>query len=313
MNWRTVTEQESWFSEEDLAWLRRHIYRVPAPAVISFSGGRTSAYMLKHVLDAHEGALPSGVHVVFANTGKERQETLDFVRECAARWRVEITWVEFDPAAPDSTRIVNYETASRDGEPLRAAIDTRPTPHLFNVVSRYCTATTKMRRISKFMLRSGYPRWNAVLGIRADEPRRVEKNKARDGRDRQNIYMPLASLGVTNEDVLAWWGEQPFGLQLPTVGGETIGGNCDLCPLKAKWKILLAMRENPSSAQWWIDREVEMGERTKRIARTGAGEDRRARFLKSGVSYAELRQHALSDAPILKGRTDESIDCACTD
>ena len=30
-------------------------YIVPRPAVISFSGGRTSAYMLKQIVDAHGG------------------------------------------------------------------------------------------------------------------------------------------------------------------------------------------------------------------------------------------------------------------
>ena len=30
-------------------------YLIEGPAVISFSGGRTSGYMLKHILDAHGG------------------------------------------------------------------------------------------------------------------------------------------------------------------------------------------------------------------------------------------------------------------
>ena len=50
-------------------------WRVPRPAVISFSGGRTSGYMLKHILDAHSGRFPYDVAVIFANTGLERPET----------------------------------------------------------------------------------------------------------------------------------------------------------------------------------------------------------------------------------------------
>ena len=53
-------------------------YFVPRPAVISVSGGRTSACMLRHILDAHGGRLPDDIAVVFANTGMERPETLDF-------------------------------------------------------------------------------------------------------------------------------------------------------------------------------------------------------------------------------------------
>lgn len=93
-------------------------YRIAGPAVISFSGGRTSAYMLKHILDAHGGTLSGDVAVVFANTGKERPETLDFVAECGVRWNFPIAWVEYDWDAPRRTRIVSFDTAARNGEPF---------------------------------------------------------------------------------------------------------------------------------------------------------------------------------------------------
>ena len=215
-------------------------YRLRRPAMISFSGGRTSGYMLKHIIDAYAGELPDDINVVFANTGKEAPETLDFVQECSERWNVPITWVEFDPTAEHLTRIVNHNSASRNGEPLKAAIETRPTAHLFNRVSRYCTATTKLRRMQKFMHHwCGYKRWTVALGIRHDEPKRVASNRAMSGNDRQDIDLPLDDAKVTNEDVLAWWETQPFQLRLPVFDGETIGGNCVHCPLKAKWKILV--------------------------------------------------------------------------
>ena len=71
----------------------RKPYRVPRPAVISFSGGRTSAYMLKSIVDAYGGHLPDGIWVAFANTGMERHETLDFVDICSRAWGVEIFWL----------------------------------------------------------------------------------------------------------------------------------------------------------------------------------------------------------------------------
>lgn len=59
-------------------------YLIEGPALISFSGGRTSALMLKRIIDAHGGTLPADVFVAFANTGREREETLRFVHECGA-------------------------------------------------------------------------------------------------------------------------------------------------------------------------------------------------------------------------------------
>ena len=53
-------------------------FAIDGPAYVSFSGGRTSGYMLRKILDAHGGVLPSNVHVIFANTGDELPPTLDF-------------------------------------------------------------------------------------------------------------------------------------------------------------------------------------------------------------------------------------------
>ena len=94
-------------------------YIVPRPAIISFSGGRTSSYMLKHIVDAHRGRLPAETTVVFANTGMERPETLDFIDTCARAWSIDIVWAELDWAAPHRTRIVDYATAFAQRRTLR--------------------------------------------------------------------------------------------------------------------------------------------------------------------------------------------------
>ena len=101
----------------------RNPYRVPLPAVISFSGGRTSAFMLKKIVDAFGGRLPGAIHVVYANTGMEREETLQFVDVCGRAWGVQIAWVEYLWDAPHRTRVVDFATASRKGEPYAALID----------------------------------------------------------------------------------------------------------------------------------------------------------------------------------------------
>ena len=73
-------------------------YKLPIPSLISFSGGRTSAYMLKKIIDAYNGKLPKDIVVCFANTGKEMEETLEFVHECENRWNIKIHWLELDIA-----------------------------------------------------------------------------------------------------------------------------------------------------------------------------------------------------------------------
>jgi hypothetical protein len=51
--------------------------------------------MLWRVLQSNGGKLPEEAVVCFANTGKEDEATLEFVRDCAVNWSVPIVWLEF--------------------------------------------------------------------------------------------------------------------------------------------------------------------------------------------------------------------------
>ena len=65
----------------------RDPFKIDGPTCLSFSGGRTSAFMLRMVL-LHNSAedLARWLVVCFANTGKEEEATLRFVRACSERW-----------------------------------------------------------------------------------------------------------------------------------------------------------------------------------------------------------------------------------
>jgi len=58
---------------------------------IAFSGGRTSAFMLKQIIDANPDWPSDRVQVTFQNTGREMQQTLDFVRGVETRFGVPVT------------------------------------------------------------------------------------------------------------------------------------------------------------------------------------------------------------------------------
>jgi hypothetical protein len=81
--------------------------------------------MLHQIIQAHGGALPDDVVVAFANTGKEREETLRFVHECGSRWGVHVRWVEWRPM-PERFAEVGYNSAARNGEPFEGLIAPAP-------------------------------------------------------------------------------------------------------------------------------------------------------------------------------------------
>ncbi len=223
-------------------------YLIQGPALISFSGGRTSAFMLHEIIAAHGGTLPDDVHVTFANTGKEREETLRFVHECGSRWGVPIRWLE--RGADGEMVEVGYNSASRNGEPFSALVAKKG--YLPNAVARFCTVELKIRVMRDFGRLQGWARWHNVIGLRYDELLRVFKAKERSdsGKEAWRNLMPLADAKVTVRDVGAFWSAQSFDLGL-----RHYEGNCDLCFLKGRGKLKTIMRERPGAADWWIAEE----------------------------------------------------------
>lgn len=272
------------------------IYKMVAPACISFSGGRSSAYLLKKTLDAHGGKLPLGTHAIFANTGKEHPGTLDFVRECEIKWSVPIVWLEYDGGnGKYDYAEVTYATAARNGEPYEKLIEIKKA--LPNWSARWCTEILKVRRIRAYM-RTRYFSWYDHIGIRADEPLRVARIKGRAADDEVTCLMPLNDIGVTVENVRDFWRAQSFDLKIPDGAG-----NCTLCFLKGVKILRREISRDPAAADWWIEQERKTG-----------------RTFSSKWTYAHIRDTASTPPDKLAGHRralalydEPTPDCACTD
>lgn len=279
-------------------------FKATGPTCISFSGGRTSAYMLWRVLQAHEGKLPADVTVCFANTGKEEEATLRFVRDCSEQWDVPIVWLEYRGRGVDPA-VVSYETASRAGEPFELLI--RERQYLPNPVSRFCTVELKILTMVRHLRSIGWDEWDTFVGIRADEPIRVASIRANPSGGTKGVerHMPLALAGISASDVLKFWRSSAFDLDLPVVNGKTMHGNCDLCFLKPPAQRLSLIRERPERAVWWIAQEQSVTS-TGQIAGDGA------RFTKDGPSYSEMLRYAGQQGEMFD-HEQEAIPCFCGD
>lgn len=259
-------------------------YLVLEPTVISFSGGRTSAFMLWKVLEAHNGKLPEEAKVIFANTGKEDEETLKFVKACQDNWNVPITWVEYRAEKPGFA-IVSYETASRKGEPFEQLINKKN--YLPNTFARFCTQELKVNLMKKVF---PFKEFITFVGIRADEPRRVAKMAT----NKDEKQCPLAVSGITQKDVKEFWDNNNFDLKLTVIDGKTPLGNCDLCYLKDLKQKLSIVRRYPEKVVWWAQMENKIG----------------ATFRRDHPEYKDMVRKANEQIDMF---ADESIECFCGD
>lgn len=228
-------------------------YLIHGPAMISFSGGRTSAFMLWKILEAHGGALPENVRVAFANTGKEREETLRFVHEVGVVFGVKIQWLEWRDTDPCFVE-VGYNSASRDGEPFSALI--RKKQRLPNWQERWCTSFLKLKPLFALAESFGWSPggYTEVIGLRNDEGHRILKGFENADKDGRRVSYPLARGKVAKPQVMEFWAAQPFDLGL-----RSYEGNCDFCFLKGRGLKKRIIRDGKASPDWWVKQESEWG------------------------------------------------------
>lgn len=209
--------------------------------LISFSGGRTSAFMTKYILENVNYDKYNKI-IVFMNTGKEREETYKFINDCDQNWNFKTVWIEpvIFESGKNTFKIVDYKTADRTGKAFEDMIKRYGIP---NVSFPHCTRELKLNPVRKYMLSIGIKDYLTAMGIRADEPHRLSPKK--------NIIYPLASdMVMTSTLIRSFWEKQSFDLQL-----KDYEGNCDLCWKKSKRKKMTLIKNNNKISDWWSSME----------------------------------------------------------
>lgn len=201
--------------------------------VVSFSGGRTSAFMARWI---QLNKADHDITYVFANTGQEHENTLRFVNECDKRWGLGVVWLEADVCddAGKGTRhkVVTFETASRNGEPFEAVIKKYGIP---NQAYPHCTRELKLQPITSFVRDAGLKDALMCVGIRSDEIDRMRH----DAREAGIVYPLISWVRATKPQIIEWWKNQGFDLDVP----ERLG-NCVWCWKKTVRKHLTNISED---------------------------------------------------------------------
>lgn len=204
--------------------------------LISFSGGETSAYMTQELFKQFKGF--RDMIVVFANTGEENEATLQFVDKCDKYYGWNVVWVEavVNPIHKKgiTSKVVTFETASRNGEPFEDVIKKYG---ITNASNPSCSRDMKKTVIKHYAKSIGWKEYKTAIGIRADEIDRISASK-----EKENLYYPLINFGVTKPHVNRFWRDMPFRLDLK--GYE---GNCKVCWKKSLRKLMTIAKENPEA------------------------------------------------------------------
>lgn len=227
--------------------------------LVSFSGGETSAYLAKWLID-NKSHLYNMVFV-FANTGDEEEETLKFIDTCSNKWKIDIIWVEavvnHNKRIASTHKIVNYKTASRNREPFKDVIKKYGIP---NQNFLHCNREMKLNPIKSYIKSIGWKKYKTAIGIRIDEIDRINKNRKQLGL----IYPFISDKPTTKQEVSFWWSKQDFRLKI-----KSYNTNCRTCWKKSDIVLAQIYKENPNYFDFNKEMEKKYGEGKYTFFRNG--------------------------------------------
>lgn len=266
--------------------------------LVSFSGGETSAYMLWWILKNWSNKYE--IKVVFANTGQENEETLLFVKKCSEYFNIEVVWVEavVNPENRKGTthKVVNFETASRNGEPFEAVIAKYGIP---NPATPHCNREMKLNAINSYMKSIGWKKYYSAIGIRVDEFDRMNAKR----KEKRLLYPLISEKPMSKAKINQWWNLQPFRLEL-----KGYQGNCKTCWKKSDAKLYTLINENRSQFDFFEQMENKYSSfvpesRIKLMKERGEEIPTRTNFFRKNRSVADLVKEAENFKRII---TDDS-------
>jgi len=213
---------------------------------VSFSGGRTSAYMCWYLINYKSSEY--NLHFVFANTGQEHENTLKFVDQCDKFFDLKLVWLEsvahYGERKSSTYKVVNYETAARNGEPFESMIKKYGIP---NKSAPQCNRELKVNPMNHWLRDNDLRKGFLAIGVRSDEIDRINPDTAKS----RNLVYPLAFWHpTTKEQIRHWWAAQPFDLDV-----QEHYGNCKTCWKKSDRKLYTVAKEHPEYFDFFIDME----------------------------------------------------------
>jgi hypothetical protein len=224
--------------------------------IVSFSGGRTSAYLCKIMIETFGR---DNVDFIYMDTGAEHQKTYDFIRNVNREFGLDLVCLRGDFNQPlgkgHKYHIVDIENIKPDLEPYRAMVNKYGTP---TVASGWCTSRMKEEAHDKYCNdKYGKGNYQTWIGIRADEPKRLGGVGKRD-----NLRYMSEITDAEKYDVLKFWSKMPFDL-----GIDEWLGNCVFCFKKSNLKLAAAQRDEPELYIKWLEMIESAPDRNKKDGR----------------------------------------------
>ena len=229
--------------------------------MVTISGGRSSAMMARHIQTNEKYADFKKVFV-FCNTGMERPETIDFLKNIEKFWQIEITKIEGvysnDLGTGVKYKIVDWDNLNMTADPFSKMIEHKNKGIFSGMPNKdapYCSENLKTMPAKKLCDDIfGVNNYKIAIGFRKEDmPKRISFAEIKE--DKKRIFPLLTDFitPVSQLDLNKFFNEQPFKLELH---GKY--GNCELCWKKSDENLIENILFGTRFIDWFKNEEKKI-------------------------------------------------------
>ena len=229
--------------------------------LVTVSGGRSSAMMARHIQTSEKYKDYEKVYV-FCNTGMERPETIDFLKNIEKHWGINLIKIEGvysnEMNIGVGYKIVNWDDLNMTGRPFTEMI-AHKCKGVFkgvpSIKSPYCSDMLKAqpcRKLERDLFGKDIPYVKAIGFRKEDMPKRISWAEIKE--DTKRIFPLLTDFEnpISQQNLNTWWDNEPFKLE---IDGKY--GNCELCWKKSTNNLIENIRKGTRFIDWHREMEKE--------------------------------------------------------
>jgi 3'-phosphoadenosine 5'-phosphosulfate sulfotransferase (PAPS reductase)/FAD synthetase len=230
--------------------------------MVAVSGGRSSARMARHIQTSEKYKDYNKVYV-FANTGQERPETIQFLKDMVKHWSLPLVIIEgvysSELGVGVRHKVVDFDTMSMDSKPFEEMIMHKNKGVFSGMPSKdapFCSENLKTLPCKKLCDEIfGVNNYIKAIGFRVEDmPKRITFAEIKE--DQERIFPLLTDFRrpVSQSDLNHFFNKEGFKLE---IHGKL--GNCELCWKKSDQNLLDNIRYGARTIEWWKKMEYKYG------------------------------------------------------
>lgn len=239
--------------------------------MVTVSGGRSSAMMARHI-QTHPKYKDFEKVYVFANTGMERPETIQFLKDIETYWKIPL--IKIEGIYSDimgvgvGYKIVDWNNLDMSGKPYEGCVmhkNKGTFEGLPNQEAPYCSDSLKTipcKKLCDYIF--GVNNYIKAIGFRQEDmPKRI--SFAEIIADKKRIFPLLTDFSpmIGKRLLTEFWEKQPFKLQI-----NSSLGNCELCWKKGDKSLVESIKAGSRFIDWHIANERKYGNTSFRNSRS---------------------------------------------